>query len=155
MLVVQNRQQHIKQIAFISQYVTINTYISGEVNNTDCLVIMAPVSECKILRKKKKGKRRDFSEFDEGQTVMGWRLGQSSFFEVCPVCSGHYLSQVVQRKNSGEPAARSLMPVGIEGWLVWSDPTYELLYCKLMKTCQNILCITVCCVLCCIFTDHS
>ncbi|ROL51094.1 Transposable element Tc1 transposase [Anabarilius grahami] len=56
------------------------------------------------------GKRKDLSEFDKGQIVMARRLGQSISKTIsCGVflvCSGQYLSKVVQGRNSGEPATR-------------------------------------------------
>ena len=70
---------------------------------------------------------------------------------------------MVWGKNSGEPATGSLMHAGSEGWPVWSNPTDKLLLLKLLKKlmlvlierCQNIQCITVCCVWGCIAADQS
>jgi len=58
------------------------------------------------------GKRKNLSEFDKGQIVMARRLGQSisktaALVGVFPVCSGQFLSKVVQGRNSGEPATGS------------------------------------------------
>ena len=58
------------------------------------------------------GKHKDSSKFDKGTNCDGKTTGSEhlqncSSYEMFPVCSGQYLSKVIQRTNSGEPATGS------------------------------------------------
>ncbi|MBN3307874.1 CCD33 protein, partial [Amia calva] len=60
------------------------------------------------------GKRKDLSDFDKGHIVMARQLGQSISCGVFLVCSGQYLSKVVQGRKSGEPVtAHRSVPSGV------------------------------------------
>lgn len=75
------------------------------------------------------GKRKYLSNFDKSQAVMGRGFSKTAaLVGLYPVCTGQYLSKVVQGRKSG-----SLMHTGSEGRPVWSDPTDELLWPKMLK----------------------
>ena len=99
--------------------------LTGELNNIDHLITMAPVkgwdilgsegtvSSCvDVLEAGKMGKRKDLSDFHKGQIVMARRLGLSISRScgVFPVCGGQYLPKwskigqpVNRRQGHGGP----------------------------------------------------
>ncbi|KAI5108768.1 GRB2 related adaptor protein 2b [Silurus meridionalis] len=67
------------------------------------------------------GKHKDLSEFDEDQIVTATQLGQSiSKTGALVGCSWSAVFSIYQKWSK-------------EGTVVWSNPTYELLYLKLLK----------------------
>ena len=121
--------------------------LTGEVNNTDYLVILALVSGWDIFMKAghesehfvlrnmlqsgKIGKHKDLSHSDKVQIVIARGLGQSIYNCQCCgvflVCSGQYLLKVVNGSKKGERGQVSLIHVGSEGWPVWANLTDKLL----------------------------
>ena len=98
-----------------------------------------------VLGAGKMGELKGLRVWQQGPHCDGWTTGSEhlllcSSCGVFPLCSGQYLSKVVQGRDSGEPVTGSWAAKGSEGRPGWSDPTDELLkkfMLVLIERCQN------------------